>query len=651
MQVGSIADGQKHTAAAVLRGLHAQLSEGPLLALLLGPIAGLVIWWLPLGLEPVAHRAIAIVGLLLVYWMTEALDHGLTALVGCLLFWLLHVAPPAVAFSGFSTPTPWFMLGGLLIGQAASQTGLATRLGYYAVYAAKGSPTRLLLGFTVLVFVLSLLLSSSAQVATLAPVTVGIVAALGLSPHSNIAKGLFLILSYVSSTCGKMILSGGVVVLAWGIMEKQAGIHVLWSQWFLAFLPLALPTVLASWLTVRWLYPPETTAQPLDHPSWYDLLHSLGPWSRDECKVLGWLLLAIVLWATDFWHHLSPAAIGIAIGVFLTVPGLGVLDMKTVKAVNFLLIVFAGGVVSMANVLTATHALTTLADLLGAWHDALLSDAWRATLSLYWGGFLYHFLVGSEFTMVSTLLPVLLHVAATQGYSLVAMGMLWVFAGSGKLFVYQNSGLILGYSYGFFQTKDVLKVGAVLTVVEGLLILLLVTLYWPLIGLSWRTAPPAHVQVISSDAVDVPETWTPPWQPMAARVQQSIYNAPGPRATHSVSAVGSPPSPSGLKHTPGPTVSDHRLLSTSHISNHQVRTGHIQPALHASGIRTDAWQIRWAQEQLRQAGFDLGTIDGIIGPQTTKALQRYQATHGLPITGALDTATRQALGVYAPEPR
>lgn len=623
--------------------LRVRWPKGPLLGLLLGPIAGLVIWWLPLGLDPVAQRAIAIVGLLLVYWMTEALDHGLTALVGCLPFWLLHVAPPAVALSGFSTPTPWFMLGGLLIGQAVTETGLAKRLGYYAVYAVRGSPTRVLLSFTILVFVLSLLLSSSsAQVATLAPVAIGMVAALGLPSHSNMAKGLFLILSYVRSTCSKMVLSSGPVVLAWGILEKQAGVHVLWSQWFLAFLPLALPTILTSWLTMRWLYPPETTTQPLDHTSWHDLLRSLGPWSGDERKVLGWLLLAIVLWATDFWHHISPAAIGVGIGLLLTFPRVGVLDAKAVKGVNFCLIVFAGGVVSMANVLTATHALTPLVDLMGTWHDTLMSTSWRATLTLYWGGFLYHFLVGSEFTMVSTLLPVLLHVAGTQGYNLVAMGILWVFAGSGKLFVYQNAGLILGYSYGFFQAKDVLKVGAVLTVVEGLLILGLVTLYWPLIGLSWRTVPPA--QVISSDAADVPEAQTPPWQHAAARVQQSIHNAPDPNAARNVSATSDTPSPSSLKHAPVPTISDHRPISTSHILS-QVRTGYIQPALHTSGIRTEAWQVRWAQEQLRQAGFDPGPIDGIIGPRTTKALQRYQEVHGLPITGALDTATRQALGL------
>ena len=55
------------------------------------------------------------------------------------------------------------------------------------------------------------------------------------------------------------------------------------------------------------------------------------------------------------------------------------------------------------------------------------------------------------------------------GYNPAALGMLWTFAGGGKLFLYQNTALILGYSYGFFTVKDLFKVGAVLTVVEGLL--------------------------------------------------------------------------------------------------------------------------------------------------------------------------------------
>jgi di/tricarboxylate transporter len=69
--------------------------------------------------------------------------------------------------------------------------------------------------------------------------------------------------------------------------------------------------------------------------------------------------------------------------------------------------------------------------------------------------------------MVNTLLPALLRLAGVQGHNPAAVGMLWAFAGGGKLFVYQATALILGYSYGFFTSKDLLKVGAVLTIVEG----------------------------------------------------------------------------------------------------------------------------------------------------------------------------------------
>jgi di/tricarboxylate transporter len=261
----------------------------------------------------------------------------------------------------------------------------------------------------------------------------------------------------------------------------------------LAFLPLFILTLVISWLTIRWLYPTDPATLPPDASALHDMVRALGPWSRDEYKVLGCLLLGVVLWATDFLHHINPAAIGIGMGIFLTLPQVGVLDAKAVKSVNFLPVLFVAGSITMANVLTDTHALGRLTDFLGTWHAALLSESWRATLTLYWGGFLYHFLVGSEMTMVSTLLSALLKMATTQGYNPVAMGLLWVFAGSGKLFVYQALSLILGYSYGFFTGRDLLKVGAILTLAEGLFLLILVPFYWPLVGLPWQSTPSSQV--------------------------------------------------------------------------------------------------------------------------------------------------------------
>jgi Putative peptidoglycan binding domain len=55
------------------------------------------------------------------------------------------------------------------------------------------------------------------------------------------------------------------------------------------------------------------------------------------------------------------------------------------------------------------------------------------------------------------------------------------------------------------------------------------------------------------------------------------------------------------------------------------------------------WRVAQVQELLKDAGFSPGPIDGILGPRTKGALRRYQASQGLPATGALDEATRQAL--------
>ena len=79
MAMGHVARIPATTTVSFSHRLRSILPTETSLKVILGPLIGLVIWWLPLGLEPVAHRAIAIVSLMLVYWMTEVLDHGLTA--------------------------------------------------------------------------------------------------------------------------------------------------------------------------------------------------------------------------------------------------------------------------------------------------------------------------------------------------------------------------------------------------------------------------------------------------------------------------------------------------------------------------------------------------------------------------------------------
>ena len=55
--------------------------------------------------------------------------------------------------------------------------------------------------------------------------------------------------------------------------------------------------------------------------------------------------------------------------------------------------------------------------------------------------------------------------------------------------------------------------------------------------------------------------------------------------------------------------------------------------------------IENVQVALRDQGYYHGAIDGLIGPQTRAALARYQKSHGLVVTSAVDEPTLVTLGL------
>lgn len=469
-----------------VRDEEAQHSVKSLVGLISGPILGVLLWFAPLALSNTVKHTLAIVCFMIVYWIFEPIDHGLTALAGCYLFWALKLVKFDTAFAGFTDNTPWFLFGAMLMGLAAAQSGLARRIGYVVMGIIGVSYARLLLSVIVLVLILNFLVPSGmAQVSIVAPMIIGIVAAFGVEKGSNIGRGLFIILTYTCGLFNKMILAGGASILTRGLVEKLTGKPILWSQYFIAYLPATLLTIVACWLTILWLYPPEKKELPGGRQFLKDSLRELGPWTAAEKKTLAWLLLAICLWSTDFLHGISPAVVALGIGLVVALPKIGVLTTKDIRSMNFLLIIFLGGALSMGEVLIKTKALDTMTDAMMSWMTPLLGAPFQSSSILYWTAFFYHFVLASELSMLSTSLPVILKFAQSHGYNPVAFAMLWNFASGGKLFVYQSSVMILGYAYGYFEGKDLVKVGLVLTVVEGLIVMFLVPLYWPLIGLQW----------------------------------------------------------------------------------------------------------------------------------------------------------------------
>jgi hypothetical protein len=62
------------------------------------------------------------------------------------------------------------------------------------------------------------------------------------------------------------------------------------------------------------------------------------------------------------------------------------------------------------------------------------------------------------------------------------------------------------------------------------------------------------------------------------------------------------------------------------------------------GDATDS-TVAAAQQRLAREGYYRGQIDGVTGPETRRAVARYQSSHGLRVTGALTADTLEALGL------
>jgi solute carrier family 13 (sodium-dependent dicarboxylate transporter), member 2/3/5 len=388
------------------------------------------------------------------------------------------------AFSGFADQTPWFLFCAGLIGMMATKSGLARRLAYLVLSNVGAGYSRLLLGFILSSFLLTFLVPSGiACVVVMAAVAVGVMEVYGLGRGSNVGRGIFVTITYTAGTFDKMVIAGAASILGRGLIEKITGIGVYWSQWLLAFLPSALVTIFFTWRLVLWMYPPEKNALEAGAGFLKESLAKMGPWNPDEKRSLFLMLLAIALWSTDLIHHISPANIGIGIGLLATVPGLGVLNQEDLKKFNYLPTFFTAAAISMGNVLVQTKALDALAAVMFHWMRPWVTNVYSVALVPYWTAVGYHIFLGNEISMLATSMPPLLNFAQSSGIHPVPIALIWAFASGGKIFVYQSGVMVAGYSYGYFKAKDLLRVGICLTVVESLVLLLIVPFYWPLIGI------------------------------------------------------------------------------------------------------------------------------------------------------------------------
>jgi murein L,D-transpeptidase YcbB/YkuD len=100
-----------------------------------------------------------------------------------------------------------------------------------------------------------------------------------------------------------------------------------------------------------------------------------------------------------------------------------------------------------------------------------------------------------------------------------------------------------------------------------------------------------------------------------------------------------------LRATVSQAIEQARLQLTG-PSDQPIATTESPAASTTSSVHLSKKEIRAAQEALVDFGYGKLKADGSLGPSTRKAVEAFERTKGLPVTGKLGTATLQALRTH-----
>jgi anion transporter len=477
MTATDAASGERQAATPKDRNVYLRLAQ---VALAVG--VPLVIWLSPLTVPVNTKAALAISAFMILAWMTEVMEYASAGLVGLFLFWFFRIAKPDVIFSGFVNDASWFYIGAVFLGAMATKSGLPHRIAGFVVARVGLTYARLLFGLILIDFLLTFIVPSGvARIVIMAPICMGVVNLFGVERGSNIGRGIFLVVTYSTAIFDKMIIAGTTAITARNIIERIGDVAVTYSFWMLAFLPCAMITIFAGWALTLWLWPPEVASLEDRKAEVQAHFRSNVPWSSNATKCTVLIAIALTLWLTDSIHGISAAMVAFGIGLAGLLPFIDVLDANDFRKANLLPYFFVAAALGMSEVLRATGGLALLTNTFLGGMEPLLQNRVVAVPVLYWTAFVYHFFTASEISMLATSLPILMEFSKTHALDPLWIGMVWSFAAGGKLFAYQSAPLVIGYSYGYFRHTDLIKLGAVLTLVEFAALALSAAFYWPLL--------------------------------------------------------------------------------------------------------------------------------------------------------------------------
>jgi hypothetical protein len=418
-----------------------------------------VVFAIPLSVGPAEHRVLAISVFMVVAWLLEPIHPAFIGLLGCVLFWTAAGIEFDAAFHGFLTPTPWFIYGAIILGVMADDTGVTRRIGDFLPRSLAESCAGAALALIIVGYCLGLIVPSPPATAFIVVlIAIGLVRRLEARPEPRGHQMLILGAGYAAALFGRSV---------------SVGFEATWAQlpWDIAVAACCFAIACRR----TWLAAPTADAWRL--PAVPSVV--MG---ADGLRVGVILAMTTLAWLTAPVHGVSPAIVGLAMGLVATVPGIGAAATERAAKPDPLAIIVVGSALSMPSVLAETGTLDVVRTTC-VWFAHAAASWMPGKLAFYLAALGYHLFVPAaatqEITLAASLAaasgvagagaPVADTVLGTPGTGAV----IWSAAGGVMFALYQSPALLLAATLAGFSSRQVWRIGVAVALSGAVAVLFL----------------------------------------------------------------------------------------------------------------------------------------------------------------------------------
>lgn len=382
----------------------------------------MVLFPAPEGLTPEAWYFFSIFVGVVVGLIVEPVPAALVGLAGVTVVAMLGLVDPSPAasrtwaLSGFSNSVIWLIFAAFMFALGYQKTGLGKRISLILIKFLGRNTLGLGYAIAFADGILSPFMPSNTarSAGTIYPVVSNIPPMFNSTPDHDPRKiGAYLKWVGIAATCvtSSMFLTAlAPNLLALDLIQQTSGVTISWGHWASVMLPAMIPLfLLTPWLAYI-IYPPTQKQSP-EAPAWATSeLRKMGTISLKEMMMLGYAILALVLWifGKQFGVDSTMAAIFVLTLMVLT----GILsweDVITNKSAWNVLVWFAT-LVAMASGLSKTGILNWLGSLVAAYLQGMSPSTVALMLVVLF--FVLHYFFASTTAHTTALLPLFMATAA-----------------------------------------------------------------------------------------------------------------------------------------------------------------------------------------------------------------------------------------------